>query len=243
MSSPLDWGDSLLAGRRVLVVAPHPDDECYGCGGTIARALSLGAGVHVMVMSVPGSLRHFDAQGSTVEGGTREAELAAAMRTLGVQDWCVVFRGDDHHMKLDARPMAELVGAIERDAALSFERVRPDIVCFPAPALNQDHEAVHRAVLAAARPHLRGDKAFVPVLLAYDQPQLAWNAQPFVPNLYVDIEGFLDRKLEALACHRSQLRPAPHYGSLEAAERLARQRGAEIAATAAEAFHVHRLAI
>ena len=78
------------------------------------------------------------------------------------------------------------------------------------------------------------------IVLTYDQPQLGWRAEPFQPNFYVDISDFLDIKLKAHSCHRSQLRPDPHHASLENLERLARLRGSEISVTAAEAFHCHR---
>lgn len=232
---------SFLAARNLLVIAPHPDDESYGCAGTIAKAKALGARVHVMVISVPDRLEHSRKEEREVEGATRVAELEAAMRTLGVDDHCVVFHGDAAHMRLDAMPRIELVRQIERASRLSIEAVRPDVLLIPAPSLNQDHEAVHLAAMAACRPHLRSDKAFVPAVLSYDQPQLGWGTGRFVPSFYVDISDHLAAKLAACGCHRSQLRPDPHLGSLANVERLARLRGSEIAVHAAEAFHCHRL--
>jgi hypothetical protein len=104
----------------------------------------------------------------------------------------------------------------------------------------QSYEAVFKAVFAACRPHLPTDKAFARLVLAYDQPQLTWNHTPFHPNFYVDISDFLERKLAAYACHRSQVRPDPHHASLENVERLARLRGSEVSVRAAEAFYCHR---
>jgi hypothetical protein len=86
-------------------------------------------------------------------------------------------------------------------------------------------------------------QALARLVLAYDQPQLAWNHTPFHPNFYVDISGFLERKLAAYACHRSQVRPDPHHASLENVERLARLRGSEVSVRAAEAYYCHRCVI
>jgi LmbE family N-acetylglucosaminyl deacetylase len=81
------------------------------------------------------------------------------------------------------------------------------------------------------------------MVLAYDQPQLAWGRRQFLPNVYVDISGFLDAKLTAYRCYKSQLRAEPHHASVENVERLARLRGSEVAVEAAEAFECLRMVI
>jgi len=237
------FSDSFLRGRRLLIVSPHPDDETLGCGGLIAKAKANGASVYVMVISAPRVLKHYHNNQAEVSGSTRRRELSRAMTVLGVDQYCVGFETDDVHMRLDAMAQLDLVKFIEHDSELSIDRVRPDILCFPAASYNQDHRAVFTAVIAACRPHLAKNKAFVPVVLAYDQPQLSWNDAPFHPNTYVDITGFLSAKLAAYACYESQVQPEPHHASLENLERLARLRGSEVSVEAAEAFHCHRLLV
>jgi LmbE family N-acetylglucosaminyl deacetylase len=234
---------SFFSGRRLLVVSPHPDDETFGCGGLLARAVSEGGEAAVMVVSAPRALRQFGANQEVVGGDTRVDEFTRAMRTLGVTRHEVLFTSDEVHLRLDAMPQADLINVIERSAALSFENFQPDVICLPAPSYNQDHVAVFRAVLAACRPHLAKDKAFAGLVMEYDQPQLAWGAEPFLPNLYVDISDFLDQKLAAYRCYASQVRPEPHHASLENVERLARLRGGEVSLKAAEAFRCRRMVL
>jgi len=241
-AAPLSRTDLWLAGARLLVISPHADDETFGCGGTIARAKALGAKVFVVVVSVA-NLAHCRGEMATISAATRANELQAAMTTLGVDDFCILYDDDATHLRLDAIPRRELVAKIERDGALSIERVRPDVLFFPAVSYNQDHEAVFKAVYAACRPHLPSDKPFVRVALAYDQPQLTWNYNEFRPNFYVDISDFLEQKLAAYRCHASQIRPEPHHASVENVERLARLRGSEVSVAAAEAFVCHRCVI
>jgi LmbE family N-acetylglucosaminyl deacetylase len=62
----------------------------------------------------------------------------------------------------------------------------------------------------------------------------------FNPNRFVDISDQLERKLNALAVYRSELREFPHPRSLEGARALARVRGACVGVAAAEAFEVIR---
>ena len=60
-------GDEFLSKQRFLVVAPHPDDESFGCAGAMARIKKLGGEVYVMVVSL-GSLKHYDGSEDEVTG-------------------------------------------------------------------------------------------------------------------------------------------------------------------------------
>lgn len=231
------WGQ-----QRVLVVMPHADDETFGCGGTMARVKAEGGEVFVVVAAV-GGLQHYDPEYPKVSGAQRAREFRDAMETLGVDDFEILFNDRERHMRLDTLPRLDLVRLIESEGRLSLDRVRPTVLILPAISYNQDHEAVFKAGFAACRPHLPSVKTFVRVVLAADAPQLAWNPAPFHPNFYVDITGYLQQKLRAHACHRSQLRPPPHHASLEHIERLARVRGAEVAVEAAEAFSCYRYVV
>ncbi len=234
--------DAVLGRSRILVITPHADDETFGCAGTMARAVALGAEVYVMVVSVA-NLRHYSSEHAHVSGAQRASEFEAAMRLLGVAGTDILFDDEQTHMRVDAIPRRDLVARLERDSPLALDRLKPDVLLFPAVSYNQDHEAVFKAVYAACRPHLPGDKPFVRVVLAYDQPQLAWNHTPFHPNFYVDISDYLEAKLAAYRCHASQIRPEPHHASVENVERLARLRGSEISVAAAEAFECHRFVL
>lgn len=233
-----------LARQRLLVVAPHADDETMGAGGLMARVKEAGGKVFVMVMST-GDLFHFDTTGRKTWKATRRGELAAAMKVLGVDDWEIVFEDDRLHLRLETLPRREIVDAIERRAKLGTEKTRPTMIVLPAPSFNQDHEAVYRAGITACRPHLASMKAFQGVVLVADAPQLSWGRpMAFRPNFYVDISGrFLDLKLKAFACHRSQLRPEPSQGGIGALRLLAEMRGREVSAAAAEAFECYRFVV
>jgi LmbE family N-acetylglucosaminyl deacetylase len=237
--------DAFLKEQRLLVVAPHSDDETAGAGGLIARVKAAGGKAFVMVMST-GELDHFDGKpGATTHGNVRARELAAAMKTLEVDDFEIVMENSDRHLKLDMIPRMELTNLIERQARLSTQNTDPTMIVFPAPSYNQDHEAVYKAGITACRPHLPAHKSFQRFVLVADAPQLAWSTPPFFrPNFYVDISGAaLDRKIRAYQCHESQLRPSPSPASVESLKMLAEMRGREISVTAAEAFECYRFVI
>ncbi|TMI93495.1 MAG: PIG-L family deacetylase [Bacillati bacterium ANGP1] len=229
------------AGQRLLVVTPHADDEAYGCGGTIAKVKAAGGEVFVIVASV-GDLRHCGSVG-TVTGETRAAELKAAMEYLQVDGYEILFTDGESHLRLDTIPRRDLVALLERDAKYSIDKVRPTALILPAPSYNQDHGAIFDAGFTACRPHRREDKHFIDLVLTCDSVQLGWGQAAFHPDVYVDISEYLGAKLDALAFHKSQLRPAPDPGSLQNVERLARLRGADIGVDAAEAYECHRIAL
>ena len=234
--------DHFLARQRLLVIAPHADDETIGCGGLIARSKAAGGEVYVQVLTV-GDLDHYDGKDHPVAGNTREKELEAAMELLGVDDWEILIKDSDLHLRLDHIPRRDLINLFERDSRLAIDNIRPTMIAIPAPSFNQDHEAVYKAALTACRPHLSTLKPFQRVVLVADSPQLAWNHTPFKPNWYVDISDCLDLKLEAFAKHESQQRPSPHMGGIDALRLLAEMRGREISVRAAEAFECLRFVV
>jgi LmbE family N-acetylglucosaminyl deacetylase len=219
----------------VLVIAPHPDDEVLGVGGTIARLTDEGRRVTVVIVT-KGSIEHFDAE--LIDQGRKEA--VEAHRLLGVAE--TVFL-DLPAARLDQIPHVTI------NAALSqvIERVRPAIVFVPFRCdLHLDHQLVFDSTLVAARPT---DGLVIGEILAYETlSETNWNASrgvtaAFLPDCYMRIDKYLERKLAGMATYASQLREFPHERSLVAVEALARYRGATIGTNAAEAFMTIRRVI
>lgn len=216
--------------RRVLVVAAHPDDEVLGCGGLIARLVAAGAEAAVLVLT--------DVTTSRASAGGEVAasvpgEMAQAMAVLGVAHARRLALPDN---RLDTVPLLQIIQEVERERAFD-----PDLVVTHAPSdLNIDHRLAHQATVTAFRPD--GSKARrllafeVPSSTEWQDTQVAW----FRPNCYVDIGGFLERKLDAMRCYASELREPPHPRSLEGIAARARLRGFESCLAAAEAFQLIR---
>ena len=226
--------------QRLLVIAPHADDEAYGCAGTMAKVKASGGEVYVIIASV-GDLRHYGSPDPIVRGETRGDEVRAALELLKVDGYEILFTDAQRHLRLDALPRRDLMALLERDATYAIDKVRPTALILPASSYNQDHEALFLAGFAASRPKHREHKPFIDLVLTCDAPQMSWRTTAFHPNFYVDISEYLGTKLDALACHRSQLRPAPDPASLSNVKRLAELRGAEVGVDAAEAFECFRM--
>ncbi|GMU58158.1 MAG: GlcNAc-PI de-N-acetylase [Candidatus Xenobia bacterium] len=230
--------------KRILVVAPHADDEVLGCGGTILKAVEQGAEVALMIVSVGDLVRVGDGNQRRT-GAERVDEVETVRRFLGAQHAEVVKTDEESHLRLDAIPRRDLTAILEREARLSLRNFKPQIVFLPAPSYNQDHEAVCRAGLTACRPH---DPGALPVprgVFLYEYPPNSWclPQERFLPSLYVEISDYLDKKLEAYKLYESQARAGLHQNSPENVRHLALLRGKEIGVVAAEAFQTMRFVL
>ena len=234
--------DNFLSKQRLLVLAPHADDEAFGCAGTMAKIKKLGGEVYVMVFSI-GDLDHYSKDHAFVAGSTRKEEFIKCAEYLGVDDYDIIFTDTDTHMRLDQIPRRDLIHIIEQKSKLALDRLNPTMVALPAVSYNQDHVAVFYAGFTACRPHDPALKSFPQLVLAYDNPTLFWNVDQdkFRPNFYVDISDYLEEKVKALSLHASQLRHSPHHLSIENLEYLARVRGHEISVECAEAYMCYRM--
>lgn len=214
-------------GQRVAVIAPHPDDEVLGCGGTMARAASAGALVDVVVMT-RGQPPQFD--GAFVE--QIRAETLASHASIGVHETHFL---DFPAAALDQVPRAQINQAL--DTVLSA--IAPAILFVPFVGdIHLDHQIVFTAAMVYARPRSRACPTHV---LAYETlSETNWLAPGitpgFLPNCYIDITETLDAKIAAFQAFTTQVKPAPDERSIEAIRALATLRGATVYRGAAEAF-------
>lgn len=217
--------------NKVLVIAPHYDDEVLGCGGAMARHVNEGAEVSVLAVT-RGALEIY----SPEEDEEIRQELRAAHSVLGISG---VHFLDFPAPKLDTIPGYKLAEAISG----VIRSLQPNIVYSPHRGdIHADHLAVYQATLVAVRPI---NNCPVRQLLCYETlSETEWapplGSEAFIPNVFMDITNYLERKLKAMSCYQSQLKQPPHSRSLQAIESLARLRGATVSLPAAEAFMLVR---
>lgn len=226
--------------ERVLVLAPHADDEVLGCAGLMASLAQRGAQVHVVYASVDCS-RHYGLAGTTTYE-ERVAEIEEVSALLGFS-YEIAYPDKGLMMQLDTLPRRELVD-LYQDA---MDQRRPEVVLLPSGS-DYDHDdvAVFAAGFAAARPiPEQFGKWLVPHVLAYEMTKIQWAAEP-LPRFtaYHELaEEELDAKQRAIALYRTQARVSPHIRSPESVAALAVIRGAEVGVPWAEAFQVLRAVI
>ena len=221
-----------MTPKRILVVAPHPDDETLGAGGTIAKFRDQGHDVSIVV--VAGHLPPLYPQ-EAYDTTVREARSAFAV--LGV----------DHFRFLELP--ATMIGdqplhVINARIGAAISEFSPNIVLCPFPDRHVDHRLVFDAVMVATRPV--GVGRGIEILAAYETlSETHWNAphiEPsFHPNWVVDITDHIDKKVEALSCYASQVSAYPGPRSLEACKALAQFRGTQAGFAFGEGFHIIRM--
>jgi LmbE family N-acetylglucosaminyl deacetylase len=216
---------------RVLVIAPHMDDEVLGAGGAILRHRDRGDDVSVVIAANRAYDHRYD---DTAIAAEKENALAAA-KILGYGTPRFLDLPDerlDHGLQEVIIPLEEVV-----------QEIKPDMVytCFPGD-LNQDHRPVFEASMICCRVTSEHSPDWI---LCYEVPSSTDMAPPFlerafVPNCYRDIGPYLDGKIEAMAAYRRESREYPHSRSPEGVRILAQKRGIEAGLEAAEAFTLIR---
>lgn len=194
--------------ERALAIYAHPDDPEISAGGTLARWADAGAEVHVVVTTRGDKGTSDPTADLEALAQLRVEETAAAARVLGVTE--------HHHLD---HPDGEIVD--DRQLRLELVRliraVRPDVVCCPDPTAvffgdayvnHRDHRITGWATLDAVAP-AAGNPHYFPELAAegldVHQVRALYLSGTFEPNVWVDVGPTLERKIEALFCHASQL--------------------------------------
>lgn len=218
-----------------LVVVAHPDDEILGFGGTGAKLAAAGEKVQAVILS--GAV---DARTLRPTDEELHADIHAANQMLGFEHPVL---GSFPNIKLNSVSHLDLVQFVEAQII----RFRPTrIFTHHHGDLNDDHLHVARACLVAARlPQRRDGLAPIRSVLSVEICSSTDWAFPgvyqgFCPNTFVEIGGFLERKIAALGCYRQVMRPFPHPRSVEALTGLAAMRGAQAGLRYAEAFVMHQ---
>jgi len=224
-----------LKNQRLLVIAPHSDDEVLGCGGLISKIKSSGGKVFVLIFNV-GSIEKFNNEKFT---NLRKKETSDAMKFLKVDGYDTIFDSPDDNRYLDAKPLHTLISKIETDSKVSLAKIKPTIVAIPSiNSHHQDHVHVFKACIAALRPI---STPIADVVISYEAPEHSrWSASGvFQPNLYIDIEKHLHRKIAAFYKYKSQVRVGGR--DKHTIENHAEYRGKEVGRRVCEAYFVHRL--
>ena len=220
---------------RLLVIAPHADDEVLGCGGLISKIKSVGGKVFVLIFNV-GSIEKYNNKKFT---DLRKKEAASAMKFLKVDRYDTIFDSPNDNRYLDAKQLHELISKFETESKVSLAKIKPTIVAIPSiNSHHQDHIHIFKACIAALRPL---NKPIADVVISYEAPEHSrWSASGvFQPNLYIDIEKYLARKISAFYKYKSQIRIGGR--DKHTIKNHAEYRGKEAGRKICEAYFVHRL--
>lgn len=213
--------------NNVLVVAPHADDETLGCGATLLRLRSLGRRVHWLLLT---QLTEGVFPAEFVE--TRRGELAQVREAYGFEQVAALPYAGGRLHQADLGELLERVSSVVRE-------VEPDTVLTAHPGdIHTEHRLGFQAVCAATKTFRA---PFVKHVGCYETlSETDFSLDPdspgFRPNLYVDVSGFVERKIEIMELYASEIGRHPFPRSAESLRALSLLRGAASGCQAAEAF-------
>ncbi len=222
-----------LKNEKLLVIAPHSDDEILGCGGLISKIKKEGGKVFVLIFNLG-----FEKNDTKESQDKRKQEVKEAMNALKVDDYHLVHEKADDNRDLDVEPLHSLIEIIESTSNVSLEKISPTIVAIPTIfSHHQDHVHVHNACIAALRPISTPVSS---VVLSYEAPEHSrWSSSGvFEPNFFVEIDDVIENKIMAFSKYSSQIRLGGR--DADSIRNQAKYRGQEVGKNLCEAFYVHR---
>jgi len=217
---------------KTLVVAPHPDDELLGCGGTLLRRRSEGNNIGWLLMTAIKKERGWSDERVT----QRSREINQVRQGLGIEI-NHFYPLDFPTAELDQNSMTRLVGEMSN----VFNDFEPDEVILPHPGdVHSDHRVTFDAASACTKwfryPSVKR-------VMTYETPsETEFGINPveksFRPNFFVNISEHLYTKLELLSIYESELGDHPFPRNLDSIRALALLRGAQMGVNYAEGFQI-----
>ena len=212
--------------RRVLVIAPHPDDETLGCGGTLYRLKDEGCTLYwVIVTSVSAP------NWSTEVVKRRAGEIKIVGERYGFAE---THEFDFPTTTLDQIPLGDIVDRFSK----IFQSIGPDTVFVPH---RSDIHSDHRVVFDAATAGLKWFRNAAPKrILAYEtlsETEQALAPQViFQPQVFFDITSWIENKIDTMRLYKSEMGDHPFPRSEKSIRAQAQFRGLKSGAEYAEAF-------
>jgi LmbE family N-acetylglucosaminyl deacetylase len=216
--------------KDVIVISAHPDDETLGVGGTILKHVANGDNVYWLIVT-----NVFENQGFSKERvESRRLEISKVEKMFGFKE---TFNLNYPTMTLSSSSLIKMVPEI----STVFSEVKPEIIyTLNRSDAHSDHRVIFDAVMACTKSFRY---PFIKQILMYEcisetefAPALA--EKVFLPNYFVDITKYFDKKNEVMKIFESELGQHPFPRSLENIKALAHYRGASVGVQYAEAFQL-----
>lgn len=210
--------------NRVLIVAVHPDDETLGCGGTLLKHKANGDEIHWLICT--------QADPNSDFYQVREQEIETVSKMYGFN---TLHNLQLNTMQVDAYSMSELVSKISE----IINKVKPNILYLPFKGdVHSDHRKIFEATYSCTKsfryPFIK--KIYMVETLSETEFAPSINEDNFIPNVFVDISEFMDKKIEIMNVFKSELAEHPFPRSERNLRALATFRGATSGCEYAESF-------
>lgn len=213
---------------RTLVVSPHPDDETLGAGGTILRFLSEGNEVFWLNVTQMSNINKFP-----------QNMLEKRKKQLKEIEKFYCFSGV-YHLNM---PTTELEN-IASDKAIDmigevYKEVEPEILILPDyNDVHSDHKRVFDWGYACSKVFRFPSIKQIMTMEIISETEFGGPRNPFIPNYYIDITNYMDKKIQAMEIYNTELGQFPFPRSIENIKALAMLNGARCGVKYAEAFRL-----
>jgi N-acetylglucosamine malate deacetylase 1 len=210
--------------NKILIVSVHPDDETLGCGGTLLKHKANGDEIHWLICTT------IDRFHSYYEIREKEIEKVSNM-----YDFDSVYNLRLKTMQVDEYSMSELVGKISK----VINEVKPNIIYLPFKGdVHSDHRKIFEASYSCAKsfryPFIK--KIYMIETLSETEFAPSTKEDSFIPNSFVDISEYMDKKIEIMKVFESEIAEHPFPRSERNLRALGTLRGATSGCEYAESF-------
>ena len=210
--------------NKVLTIAVHPDDETLGCGGTLFKHKANGDSINWLICTtISKSDKYYK---------TREKEINKVRKAYGFDK---VYSLDLETTRVDEYSASELISSISS----VVQKVKPNIVYLPFKGdIHSDHKHIFDAAYSCTKifryPFIK--KIYMMETLSETEFSLSHQGGGFIPNVFVDVSEFIDKKIELMNIYKSEIDKHPFPRSERNIKALAIHRGATSGCNYAEGF-------
>ena len=210
--------------NKVLVFAVHPDDETLGCGGTLLKHKANGDSINWLICtSINKDQKNFS---------LREKEIETVS---SLYDFDSVHNLRLKTMRVDEYSFSNLIKKISK----VINEVKPNIIYLPFKNdVHSDHRKIFEAAFSCTKsfryPFIK--KIYMVETLSETEFAPSTQNDNFVPNIFVDISLYIDKKIEIMKTFKSEIAKHPFPRSETNIKALAAFRGASCGCDYAESF-------
>jgi len=210
--------------EKVLIFAVHPDDETLGCGGTILKHKANGDEIHWLICTETNDNNNFYK--------VREKEIQKVSELYSFDSTTNL---ELKTMQVDEYSMSDLIGKISK----VMNEIQPSIVYLPFKGdVHSDHRKIFEASYSCTKsfryPFIK--KIYMMETLSETEFAPSTKEDSFVPNVFVDISGFMEKKIKIMKVYESEIGTHPFPRSERNLSALATLRGAIAGCEYAESF-------
>lgn len=210
--------------NRILVVAVHPDDETLGCGGTLLKSKAKGDQTHWLICTT------LDRKNKYYQ--IREKEIQKVSK---LYDFDSVNKLSFETTKVDHHSISEIIQKISN----IIKKIKPNIIYLP---FSEDPHSDHKRIFEASYSCTKSfrypfiEKIYMMETLSETEFSPSIKKDNFIPNTFVDISKYINKKIRIMKIYKSEIRKHPFPRSEKNIRALATFRGSTSNCNFAESF-------